>query len=42
MTKAIFIASAHSHYQDRPGEIYHFPNIYRSRVAATLGDWVIF
>ncbi len=42
MTKAIFIASAHSHYQDRPGEIYHFPNIYLSRVAATVGDWVIF
>lgn len=42
MTKAIFIASAHSHYKDRPGEVYHFPNMYLSRVAKTVGDWVIF
>ncbi len=40
--KAIFIASSHSPYDDRPGEAYHFPNIYLSRVAQTLGDWVIF
>lgn len=42
MTKAVFIASSHSHYQDRPGEVYHFPNSYLSRVAKTVGDWVIF
>ena len=42
MTKAIFIASSHSHYDDRPGEVYHFPNSYLSRVAQTVGDWVIF
>lgn len=42
MTKAVFIASSHSHYQDRPGEVYHFPNMYLSRVAKTVGDWVIF
>ncbi len=42
MTKAVFIASSHSAYQDRPGEVYHFPNIYLSRVAQTVGDWVIF
>jgi len=42
MTKAVFIASSHSVYQDRPGEVYHFPNSYLSRVAQTVGDWVIF
>jgi putative restriction endonuclease len=42
MTKAVFIASSHSAYQDRPGEVYHFPNIYLTRVAQTVGDWVIF
>lgn len=29
-------------YLDRPGEVYHFPNFYLSRVAQTVGDWVIF
>ena len=42
MVKAVFIASSHSGYQDRPGEVYHFPNAYLSRVAQTVGDWVIF
>lgn len=42
MTKAVFIASTHSHYDDRPGEAYHFPNSYLSRVAQTVGDWVLF
>ena len=42
MTKAVFIASSHSHYDDRPGEVYHFPNSYLSRVAQVVGDWVIF
>lgn len=42
MTKAVFIASSHSPYQDRPGELYHFPKSYLSRVEKTLGDWVIF
>lgn len=41
MTKAVFIASSHSAYDDRPGEVYHFPNVYLSRVAKTVGDWVI-
>lgn len=41
MSKAVFIASSHSAYDDRPGEIYHFPNTYLSRVARTVGDWVI-
>lgn len=40
--KAVFIASSHSTYDDRPGELYHFPNMYLSRVAQTVGDWVIF
>jgi putative restriction endonuclease len=42
MTKAVFIASSHSAYQDRPGEVYHFPNSYLTRVAQTVGDWVIY
>jgi len=42
MTKAVFIESSHSHWADRPGEVYHFPNSYLSRVAQTVGDWVIF
>ncbi len=41
MTKAVFIASDHSPYKDRPGEAYHFPNQYRARVAQTLGDWIV-
>lgn len=40
--KAVFIASSHSTYDDRQGELYHFPNMYLSRVAQTAGDWVIF
>ncbi|MBP9046735.1 MAG: HNH endonuclease [Tabrizicola sp.] len=42
MSKAVFISSTHSAYDDRPGEAYHFPNSYLSRVAQTVGDWVIF
>lgn len=42
MVKAVYIASSHSVYKDRPGEWYHFPNYYLSRVAQTVGDWVIF
>lgn len=42
MTKAVLIASSHSKYLDRPGEVYHFPNSYLSRVEQTVGDWVIF
>jgi putative restriction endonuclease len=42
MAKAVFIQSGHSPYQDRPGEVYHFPAQYLSRVAQTVGDWVIF
>jgi putative restriction endonuclease len=42
MTKAVFIASSHSTYDDRRGEVYHFPTSYLSRVAQTVGDWVIF
>lgn len=41
MVKAVFIASSHSSYDDRPGEVYHFPNSYLSRVAQTVGDWVL-
>ncbi len=41
--KAVFIASSHSAYDDRPGEVYHFPNRnYLSVAVKTVGDWVIF
>jgi putative restriction endonuclease len=43
MAKAVFIASSHSGYADRPGEVYHFPNKnYLSVVLKTVGDWVVF
>jgi putative restriction endonuclease len=42
MSKAVFILSGHSHYDDRPGVAYHFPNAYLRRVARTVGDWIIY
>lgn len=42
MTKAVFIASSHSHYDDQPGVAYHFPNLYLRRVEQTVGDWIIY
>lgn len=42
MAKAVFIESSHSQYRDDPGRVYHFPNIYLSRVRQACGDWVIF
>ncbi|WP_413868099.1 HNH endonuclease [Albidovulum sp.] len=42
MAKAVYVASSHSAYKDRPGEWYHFPNMYLGNVARSVGDWVIF
>jgi len=43
VTKAIFIQSSHSDYNDQPGVAYHFPKQqYLTNVLKTLGDWVIF
>lgn len=43
MTKAVFIASSHSAYDDRPGEVYHFPNRnYLSVAVRAVGDWVVY
>lgn len=42
MAKAVFIQNEGSIYEDAPGQHYHFPNHYLSRVAQTVGDWVIF
>jgi putative restriction endonuclease len=42
MTKAVFIASSHSHYDDQPGVAYHFPNLYLGRVSQTIGDWIVY
>lgn len=41
MVKAVIITSSHAPYDDWPGKFWHFPNIYLSRVAQTVGDWVI-
>jgi len=43
VTKAVFIQSSHSDYNDQPGVAYHFPKRnYLTNVLRTLGDWVIF
>ncbi|SHI62965.1 HNH endonuclease [Wenxinia saemankumensis] len=42
MVKAVFIQNPHSIYDDRPGEAYHFPQMYLGTVRQTVGDWVVF
>ncbi len=42
MAKAVFIQNPDSPYDDRPGELYHFPNCYLNRVKRCVGDWAIF
>ncbi len=42
MAHAVFIQNPDSIYDDRPGEAYHFPKMYLSRVKQALGQWVIF
>ncbi len=42
MAKAVFTQNPDSPYDDRPGECYHFPAQYLSRVRQAVGDWVIF
>lgn len=38
----VFTYKASSPYDDVPGERYHFPQIYLSRVERLVGDWVAF
>lgn len=43
MSKAVFIQSSHSHYADRPGEVYQFPNRkLLSAAKAAVGDWIVY
>jgi putative restriction endonuclease len=42
MSKAVFIASSHSGYDDRPGEAYHFPDIWHRGVARAVDERVTF
>lgn len=42
MAKGIFMHKPGTGYDDRPEEFYHFPKLYKSRVDAVVGDWVIY
>jgi putative restriction endonuclease len=42
MTKGVFLYRKDSRYDDRPWEVYQFPENYLSRASQTVGDWVIF
>jgi putative restriction endonuclease len=43
MVKVVLISNQDTHYKDKPGEWYHFPNRqYFSTIAKAVGDWVVF
>jgi putative restriction endonuclease len=42
MTKGIFLYREDSRYEDRPWEVYQFPEPYLSRASQMIGDWVVF
>jgi putative restriction endonuclease len=42
MAKGIFLYREDSRYDDRPWEVYQFPEPYLSRASQMVGDWVIF
>lgn len=42
MAKGVFLYREDSRYEDRPWEIYQFPDSYLSRAAQMVGDWVIY
>ena len=42
MAFGVFIHRSDSIYNDSPAEHYQFPAIYRSRVEACVGDWIIY
>jgi putative restriction endonuclease len=42
MAKGVFLYREDSRYDDRPWEVYQFPEPYLSRASQTAGDWVIF
>lgn len=42
MAKGIFLYREDSIYEDRPWEVYQFPEQYLSRARQTVGDWVVY
>jgi putative restriction endonuclease len=42
MAKGVFLYREDSRYEDRPWAIYQFPEVYLTRAAQMLGDWVIY
>ena len=42
MAKGVFLYREDSRYDDRPWEVYQFPENYLSRASHMVGDWVIF
>jgi len=42
MAFGVFIHRADSIYEDSPAERYQFPKQYLGRVAACLGDWIVY
>jgi putative restriction endonuclease len=41
MAKGILLYREDSRYDDRPWEVYQFPDVYLSRASQMVGDWVI-
>jgi len=42
MTKGVFLYREDSRYEDRPWAVYQFPEVYLSRAAQMVGDWIIY
>ncbi|WP_114227684.1 MULTISPECIES: HNH endonuclease [Sphingomonas] len=42
MSKGVFLFREDSRYEDRPWEVYQFPEPYLSRASQMVGDWVLF
>ena len=42
MAKGVFLYREDSRYEDRPWEVYQFPDSYLYRAAQMVGDWVIY
>lgn len=42
MAKGVFLYREDSRYNDRPWAVYQFPDVYLSRAAQMVGDWVIY
>lgn len=42
MAKGVFLYREDSRYDDRPWAVYQFPEIYLSRAAQMVGDWIVY